>query len=105
MTKNKRGVILKLTERIIKKVNRLGYATPGDACEIVDMVDKIEDYLMAYKAYKIEFKEDIRHLRYLIWSMASTGADTQNYYEEKVKENLEILKDELEVWTLKEVEE
>lgn len=104
MTKNKRGRILKLTERIIKKINSLGYARSGDACDIADMLDKLEDYLMDHKDYKAKFKEDIRYLRYLAWSMAATGADSQYYYEKNFIKYFEILKDKLEVWTLKEVE-
>lgn len=105
MTKNKRGRILKLIKRIIKKIDNLGYATPGDACEIIDMLDKLEDYLMDHKGYKAKFKEDIRYLRYLAWSMPATGADTQHYYKKDAIKYAEILKDKLEAWTLKEVEE
>lgn len=103
MTKNKRGRILKLIERIIKKVNSLGYATPGDACDIADMLDKLEDYLMDHKDYKAKFKEDIRYLRYLAWSMPATGADSQHYYKKDAIKYAEILKDKLELWTLKQL--
>lgn len=104
MTKNKRGRILKLAERITKKINSLGYVRPGDACEIVEMFDKLEDYLMDHKAYNTKFKEDIRCLRYLIWSMAATGADTQCYYKRDTIECAHSLKDKLYEWTSKEVE-
>lgn len=104
MTKNKRGRILKLTERITKKINSLGYATPGDACEIVEMLDKLEDYLMDYKTYSTKFKEDIRYLRYLAWSIAAAGADIQNYYRNDALKDAETLKDQLDIWTLKKVE-
>lgn len=104
MTKNKRGRILKLIERIIKKVNSFGYKTPGDACEIIDMLDKLEDYLMDHKDYKAKFKEDIRYLRYLACSIAAARADIQHYYEKDAIKFLNIFKDELEVWTLKQLE-
>ncbi|EEI83520.1 hypothetical protein [Anaerococcus tetradius] len=104
MTKNKRGRILKLVERITKKINSLGYATPGDACEIVEMLDKLEDYLMNYKAYNTKFKEDIRYLRYLAWSIAAAGADRQKYYDEETIKDLGILKDKLYEWTSKEMD-
>ena len=100
MTKKVKGKILNLTERIIKKVDDLGYVRPSDACKVVDMLDTIEDYLMAYKAYKTEFKEDIRYLRYLIWSMAAVGADRQGYYQKDALQHLDILKDELYEWIL-----
>lgn len=104
MTKNKRGRILKLTEKIINKIKNLGYATPGDACEIVEMLDKLEDYLMDYKAYSTKFKEDIRYLRYLAWSIAAAGADIQHYYRNDALKDAETLKDQLDIWTLKKVE-
>ena len=103
MTKNKGGRILKLVERITEKINSLGYATPGDACDIVEMLDKLEDYLVGYKAYSTKFKEDIRYLRYLAWSIAAARADTQHYYEKDAIKFLNIFKDELEVWTLKQL--
>lgn len=104
MTKNKRGRILKLTEKIIKKIKNLGYATPGDACEIVEMIDKLEDYLMDHKSYNTKFKEDIRYLRYLVWSIAAAEADIQHYYKKDAMKHASVLKDELELWTLKQVE-
>lgn len=104
MTKNKRGRILKLAERITKKINSLGYATPGDACEIVEMLDKIEDYLMDYKAYSTKFKEDIRYLRYLAWSIAAAGADRQHYYAKDALKDAETLAYKLDIWTSKELE-
>ena len=104
MTKNKRGRILKLAEKITKKINSLGYATPGDACEIVEMLDKLEDYLMDHKAYNTKFKEDIRYLRYLAWSIAAAGADRQHYYAKDALKDAETLTYELDIWTLKELE-
>ena len=104
MTKNKRGRILKLAERITKKINSLGYATPGDACEIVEMLDKLEDYLMDYKVYNTKFKEDVRYLRYLAWSIAAAGADRQHYYAKDALKVAETLAYKLDIWTLKELE-
>lgn len=104
MTKNKKGRILKLIKRIIKKIDNLGYATPGDACEIVEMLDKLEDYLMDHKDYKAKFKEDIRYLRYLAWSIAATGADRQHYYAKDALKVAETLAYKLDIWTLKELE-
>lgn len=104
MTKNKRGRILKLTEKIIKKIKKLGYATPGDACEIVEMLDKLEDYLMDYKTYSTKFKEDIRYLRYLAWSIAAGGADIQHYYAKDALKEAETLTYKLDIWTSKELE-
>lgn len=104
MTKNKRDRILKLTEKIIKKIKNLGYATPGDACEIVEMLDKLEDYLMDYKTYSTKFKEDIRYLRYLAWSIATAEADRQHYYAKDALKDVETLTYELDIWTLKELE-
>lgn len=103
MTKNKRGRILKLTEKIIKKIKNLGYATPGDACEIVEMLDKLEDYLMDYKTYSTKFKEDIRYLRYLAWSIAAAGADIQHYYAKDALKEAETLTYKLDIWTSKEL--
>ena len=99
-----RSRILKLTERIIKKIDNLGYATPGDACEIVEMIDKLEDYLMDYKAYSKKFKEDVRYLRYLTWLIIAAEADIQHYYQKDAMKHASALKDELELWTLKKVE-
>lgn len=104
MTKNKRGRILKLAERITKKISGLGYATPGEACEIVEMLDKLEDYLMDYKAYSTKFKGEIRCLRYLAWSIAAAGADRQHYYAKDALKEVEILACKLDIWTLKELE-
>lgn len=104
MTKNKRDRILKITEKIIKKINSLGYATPADACEIVEMLDKLEDYLMDYKAYDTKFKKDIRYLRYLAMSIVSTGPDTQKYYKKRTIGVIEILGNKLDIWTTKEME-
>ena len=104
MTKNKRGRILKLAERITKKINSLGYATPGDACEIVEMLDKLEDYLIDYKAYSTKFKEDIRYLRYLVWSIAAASPDTQHYYKKRAIEDIDILTKKLDIWITKELE-
>lgn len=104
MTKNKRGRILKLAERITEKIDSLGYATPGDACEIVEMLDKLEDYLVGYKAYSTKFKEDIRYLRYLAWSIAAAGADRQHYYKKRAIEDIDILTKKLDIWTTKELE-
>lgn len=104
MMKNKRGRILKLAERITKKINSLGYATPGDACEIVEMLDKIEDCLMGHKDYGIKFKEYIRYLRYLAWSIAAAGADRQHYYAKDALKVAETLAYKLDIWTLEEVE-
>ena len=103
MTKNKRGRILKLAEKITKKINSLGYATPGDACEIVEMLDKLEDYLMDYKTYSTKFKEDIRYLRYLAWSIAAAGADIQHYYAKDALKEAETLTYKLDIWTSKEL--
>ena len=104
MTKNKRGRILKLTERIAKKIDSLGYATLADACEIVEMIDKLEDYLMDYKAYSTKFKEDVRYLRYLVRSIVSTEPNTQKYYKKSTIEAIEILVNKLHILTTKELE-
>ena len=104
MTKNKGGRILKLVERITEKINSLGYATPGDACDIVEMLDKLEDYLVGYKAYSTKFKEDIRYLRYLAWSIAAAGADRQHYYEKRAIEDIDILTNKLDIWISKQLE-
>ena len=104
VTKNKRGRILKLTERIAKKIDGLGYATPADACEIVEMIDKLEDYLMDYKDYSTKFKKDVRYLRYLVRSIVSTGPDTQKYYKKRTIKVIGILVNKLDVWTTKELE-
>lgn len=104
VTKNKRDRIIKLAERIIKKINSLGCATPGDVCEIVEMLDELEDYLMDYKAYSTKFKKDIRYLRYLVRSIVSAGPDTQKYYKKRAIEVIEILVNKLDIWTSKELE-
>ena len=104
MSKNIKDKILNLAERISKRINNLGYARPVDACDIVEMLDKLEDCLMDYKAYSTKFKEDIRHLRYLAWSIAAARADMQRYYKRDVIECAHTLKDELYEWTSKELE-
>lgn len=103
MTKNKRDEILEITERIVRNINGLGYATPGDACDIVEMLDKLEDCLMDYKAYNTKFKEDIRYLRYLAWSIAAARADAQPYYKRDLIECAYELKDDLFEWASKEL--
>ena len=68
------------------------------------MIDKLEDYLMDYKSYSTKFKEDIRYLRYLVWSIAAAGADIQHYYAKDAFKDVETLAYKLDIWTSKELE-
>lgn len=104
MTKEK-ALILKITESIIENTENLRKRRIkeiyGDICVISEMLDKLEDYLMDYKNYKTNFKEEIRHIRYLLWTIPAVGVDSKMYFVKKVIRYTEILKDELCFWSFK----
>ena len=95
MTKNDKDKILNFTKIIIKKIDDLKFVQSSEACEIVEMLDKLEDYLIDEKGYKTKFKEDIRYLRYLMWSMAAAAFDGQGYYQKVALKHIRTLRDKL----------
>ncbi len=98
MTKEK-ALILIIIKTIIDKMNDLSCGrvleTYGDVCAISEILDKLEDYLMDYKDYKTNFKECIRYIRYLIWTIPAVGVDSKMYFIKKAIRHTEILKEEL----------
>lgn len=98
MTKEKASILI-IIKTIIEKMNDLRCGrvleTYGDVCSISEILDKLEDHLMEYKDYKTNFKERIRYIRYLIWTIPAVGVDSKMYFIKKAIRHTEILKEEL----------
>lgn len=94
-----KGLILALIESIIDNMEnlRLGRVLENysDVCLISEMLDKLEDFLMDDKNYSSNFKEDVRYIRYLVWSIPAVSVGSRIYFIRKAIWNTEILKEKL----------
>lgn len=95
----KKDKILKLAERIMEKTDNLKHIrvveTYGEVCEISEMVDKLEDYLMDYKDYKTKFKDDIRYVRSSLWGVLAVSNESQGFMLGHALKQMEDLIDKL----------